>query len=1008
MMVRGLFIGIDHYLAPINRLACAVADARAIGSLFEDSLDGEFRLLLDEHAHRDAIRGALDALKNADEDDLVVITFSGHGTDDHRLVPVDADVHDLPGSCFSLDDVAAALDEIPAKRLLVVLDCCFSGGFGGARVFAPTQSRSVTEDRSAIEALARGAGRVVITASGAGEPALETVEFGHGLLSHFLISGLQGKNGLAKADRVAVLDLFTYAMQEVVAAAERMRSVQTPTLYGSIDGAPTLAVLSPGARYANAFPSRARMPATSEWQSLVGFGFSEAILESWRRAMPGLNDLQVNAINDFGVLDGNSLLVVAPTGAGKTMIGELAAVKAVAGGARAIMLLPLKALVNDKYLYMTDTYGDHMAVVRATGDNSDQVGAILSGQFDIGLLTYEKFMSLALGNPHIMLGVSVVIVDEVQMLGDRGRGPSLEFLLTLLRAGHGRQSSPQIVALSAVIGDTRGLERWLGGGLLATSERPVPLRECVIDASGGRRIKEPDGTETHEPGFVHAQFVGGSQSNKPWVIPLVQRLVEDGKKVIVFRALRGDTVGTARYLAQSLGLPPAADALDLLPQGDRSAASEDLRAYLQAGVGFHNSDLDRDERHALETCFRDPKSPLRVLAATTTLAMGVNTPAEAVVIAGLTHPGRPGTPYSVAEYKNMAGRAGRLGHAEAGEAYIVATSDPGPSEAWQHYVLGQPEAIVSHFLSDGTDPQTLIVRSVVALGSTVTETDLLELLDNCFAVWLRREAGQGGWDDGQLRRDLDSLIAAGLLDREPDGHLTLTALGRYAGESGIEIRSITRIASALRYAPSVLGEADLVTLAQVTVEMEQQWIPANRKSRQEQQRWPVTLQRLGASPGLLNGLHVGGTDPFAATKRAVACLLFASRRTMAEIERELLQHHRESAAAGNIRQTAARTRDVLDAVVQVAVFNGRSVVQGVDTDGLGLRLEMGLPEELVPLARLVGVDLNRGEYLLLLDHGLSAVGQIVDAGAVELGRMLGSTSAERLLRSVSDAGAPVP
>ncbi|MDQ6946131.1 MAG: DEAD/DEAH box helicase [Actinomycetota bacterium] len=183
--------------------------------------------------------------------------------------------------------------------------------------------------------------------------------------------------------------------------------------------------------------------------------------------MPGLNTLQQDAINQYGALDGQSLLVVAPTGAGKTMIGELAAMRAVSGASRAVVLLPLKALVNDKYAYMTATYGVDITVVRATGDNGDDVGAILSGQYDIALLTYEKFMNLMLGYPHILRGLSVVVIDEVQTIADPNRGPALEFLMTLLRSGHGRSQPPQIVALSAVIGDTRGLERWLGGGFCA-------------------------------------------------------------------------------------------------------------------------------------------------------------------------------------------------------------------------------------------------------------------------------------------------------------------------------------------------------------------------------------------------------------------------------------------------------------------------------------------------------------------------------------------------------------
>ena len=540
------------------------------------------------------------------------MSFSGHGTADHHLVPVDVDAADVSGTCISLDELAQRLDRIPAKQLLVILDCCFSGGFGGARVFAPSAERSLLEDRSSVAALTRGAGRVVITASGAGEPALETAEFGHGLLSHFLIAGLQGAESLASDGRIQLLDLFGYAMREVVSAAARIHHVQTPTLYGSLEGTPKLIVLAPGTEYAAAFPHRVRQPATSDWHSLGGYGFTVGTLDAWAHHMPGLNDLQRTAINQHGVLDGKSVLVVAPTGAGKTMVGELAALRAVADGSRAVMLLPLKALVNDKYEYMTRAYGENAQIVRATGDHGDQVGAILSGQYDVALLTYEKFMSLALGNPHVMRGLSVVVVDEVQMLGDLHRGPALEFLLTLLRAGHGRQQSPQIVALSAVIGDTRGFERWLGGSLLLSTQRPVPLREAVVDVSGSLRVREADGQQSQSPAFIQPQYVSGSQSNKPWLIPLVRRLVTEGKKVIVFRSTRGDTVGSARYLAEALGLPPASDVLAVLPDGDRSSASEDLRRCLQAGVAFHNSDLDRDERTALEESFRNQSSPLRV------------------------------------------------------------------------------------------------------------------------------------------------------------------------------------------------------------------------------------------------------------------------------------------------------------------------------------------------------------------------------------------------------------
>ena len=109
--------------------------------------------------------------------------------------------------------------------------------------------------------------------------------------------------------------------------------------------------------------------------------------------------------------------------------------------------------------------------------------------------------------------------------------------------------------------------------------------------------------------------------------------------MIVFRNVRGATVGCATYLAQALGLPPAQETIDALPTGDPSVSSAALRRALAGGVAFHNSDLDRDERLVLEEHFRDPDNDLKVIVATTTLAMGINTPAEAVVIVELDHPG---------------------------------------------------------------------------------------------------------------------------------------------------------------------------------------------------------------------------------------------------------------------------------------------------------------------------------------------------------------------------------
>ena len=194
----------------------------------------------------------------------------------------------------------------------------------------------------------------------------------------------------------------------MVDSARLLGCVQTPAVYGSIHGAPTLPRLTPGQRYASAFPGRVRPPATTEWDSLLPYGIDEDVLARWKSAMlTGLNELQLRAINEHGVLDGRSLVVVAPTSSGKTMIGELAAVREAKLGGRAVVLLPLRALVNDKYAYFSDLYRDRLEVVRATGEHSDQVDAVYQGQYDLALLTYEKFLNIVTADPWVLRGVSL-------------------------------------------------------------------------------------------------------------------------------------------------------------------------------------------------------------------------------------------------------------------------------------------------------------------------------------------------------------------------------------------------------------------------------------------------------------------------------------------------------------------------------------------------------------------------------------------------------------------------
>lgn len=979
MAFHGLFVGIDRYASPeASWLSCAANDARALHALFLDTFRGNASLLLDEAATRAAVTEALSSLASVAPDDLVVITFSGHGTETHELATYDIDLSDLDNTSISLARLGELCARIPARRLLIVLDCCFSGGMGAKAIQVDFAERDIRSVEVKLEEIS-GHGRVILTASSATEKAYERARSGHGLLTLHMIEALLGPNEIREGNRVSVLSLLEYVVRRVVDAAQLIRREQHPTIKGAFEGDYTWPVFVRGAAYKTAFPEHADPVATAEIGSLAAFGFPQPILEAWASDIPKLNALQRDAINEYGILRGSHLVASAPTSSGKTMLGELAAIRGALQRRRTLFLMPLKALVNDKLRQFDRVYGPFgIRTIEATGETAD-IRPLMRSQFDIALLTYEKFAAIALAFPHVLEQAGTVVVDEVQMIADRGRGANLEFVLTLLRMKRAVGVEPQVIALSAVIGDTNGLERWLGGRLLRRTERPVALDEGILCADGRFRYIDGDsGAERHDDGYIRRQH--GDGKHRDWVIPLVQRLMKEGKQVIVFRETTGETRHGARYLAEALDLPPAKEALAAMPAGDPSQASGHLRDVLRGGVAFHNSHLDPEEKRVIEEQFRAPNATLRVIVATTTLAMGVNTPASAVIIVGLEHPTGAGPqPYSVAEYKNLAGRAGRLGYAERGSSYLIATDAREEHHYWDHYVSAAPEDLQSRFLD--ADARTLILRVIVAAsraaGEGITGEEIIDFLEASFGAFQLQQVQSGwGWDTAQLEQAVENLRDHGLITADAEGRFELTELGRLAGESGTEVESVIRAVHALRQMQATeVNDPTLITLAQTTVELDECHFPANRKSTQkEPQHWPGELRRQKVSASALAALRRNVTQQAQETlraKKAVACLYYVSGMPMEDIERAMTQFGGAfDGAAGPIRSVTARTCDVLRMIARVAEILHEDIDASAQLSRLLVRLDLGIPGAVAELGSYAGRSLERGDYRQLMEAGL--------------------------------------
>jgi len=178
---------------------------------------------------------------------------------------------------------------------------------------------------------------------------------------------------------------------------------------------------------------------------------------------------------DAGLLDNVSLLICTPTASGKTLIAELASMKNVLERkGKAVYICPLKALASEKAKQFRQRYGHLAKVALAIGDQ-DEPDTHLANH-DIIICTAEKLDSLIRHHAPWLTQIATVIIDEIHLLNDASRGPTLEILITLLRR---LLPQVQLIGLSATIGNPQELADWLGAELIIDKWRPVPLQQGV-------------------------------------------------------------------------------------------------------------------------------------------------------------------------------------------------------------------------------------------------------------------------------------------------------------------------------------------------------------------------------------------------------------------------------------------------------------------------------------------------------------------------------------------------
>lgn len=352
---------------------------------------------------------------------------------------------------------------------------------------------------------------------------------------------------------------------------------------------------------------------------------------------PTLNPAQVQSMPH--IRSSENLIVVAPTGAGKTIIGMSAALQEIkVRGGKAAWLVPQRTLTAELDRDLEPWREKGLNVVRLSGEHSVDVAAV--AEADLLVATTEKFEALcrATSMAETIASVGTIIVDEIHLLGEPGRGAVMEALLARIR---GTQSGVRIIGLSATVANADQVAEWLRATLVRITWRPTRLNQQILTI--------PNEDKATENKFRTTVSVNATQE-----------ITDHGGSVVIFCGSKFNIRATALAVAQSRGKD-----ISKVDPDDTDAVAEVIHG---AGIGIHYSDWPH--RHRSEKEFRE--RTFDVLVASSTVAAGVNLPARGVIVRD-TSIGP--TMMEVSQIQQMIGRAGRAGKESEGWAFIVTRSD---------------------------------------------------------------------------------------------------------------------------------------------------------------------------------------------------------------------------------------------------------------------------------------------------------------------------------------------
>jgi helicase len=674
---------------------------------------------------------------------------------------------------------------------------------------------------------------------------------------------------------------------------------------------------------------------------------------------------QEDAVN-AGALDGRNIILASPTASGKTLIAELVILKAVLEkGGKALYLTPLRALASEKfedfskYASVEKSPGKKVRVALTSGDydNSD----IYLANYDIIISTNEKADSLLRHRTPWISDVAVVIADEIHLITEADRGPTLEVVLTRLLKINPRI---QLIALSATIKNAEEIAEWLNGIPVTTEWRPVPLREGVYYDG---QIQFKDGS---------SRVIPHTEPNPIFDIAL--DVVKSDGQVLLFAETRRLAVDMGKKASAMLrrnlskgerrGLETIAQRI--LSVGERTRLGETLAEQTLNGAAFHHAGLTGGHRRIVEDAFKS--SRLKILSATPTLAAGVNLPARTVVISSYERyePGYGRYPISVLEYKQFCGRAGRPRYDKYGEAILMARTEDEQEYLLKNYALAEPERIWSKLGAEKVlRPHVL---ATIATRFANSEDGLIDFFAKTFYAFQ--------YDPKMIRSKLGDILR--FLSREQmvefDGEeLKATRFGRRVSELYIDPVSAVILRDGLYSRAKHVTDVSFLHLISRTPDITPRLYPRRGEdemldlfAREHDGEYMCEIPEFY---GEVNGITY---EEFLSEIKCARVLYEWINETS---EDGILEAHKVE--PGDILRIVDTSKWLLHATYELAELFGHKDLMRTTRD-LQIRCAKGVKAELLPLVEIEGV--GRGRARALFSAGYKAIEDLKHASVTDL------------------------